>query len=64
MDVTDFNHNFLNNLLKKINQEQKKVFLLGDFNIDLMHYNEYKPTNAFLDSLASNSYLPYIIQAS
>ena len=51
MDVTDFNNNFLNNLLKKINQEQKKVFLLGDFNIDLMHYNEHKPTNEFLDSL-------------
>ena len=34
MDVTDFNNNYLNNLLKKINQEQRKVFLLGDFNID------------------------------
>ena len=63
MDVTEFN-NILNNLLKKINQEQKTVFLLGDFNIDLMHYNEHKPTNEFLDSLASNSYLPYIIQPS
>ena len=29
-----------------------------------MHYNEDKPTNEFLDSLASNSYLPYIIQPS
>ena len=63
MDVTEFN-NILNNLLKKINQEQKTVFLLCDFNIDLMHYNEHKPTNEFLDSLASNSYLPYIIQPS
>ena len=36
MDVTEFN-NILNNLLKKINQEQKTVFLLGDFNFDLMH---------------------------
>ena len=26
MDVTDFNNNFLNNLLKKINQEQKNCF--------------------------------------
>ena len=26
MDVTDFNNNFLNNLLKKINQEQKTCF--------------------------------------
>ena len=29
-----------------------------------MHYNEYKPTNKFLDSLASNSHLMYIIQPS
>ena len=29
-----------------------------------MHYNEHKPTNEFLDSPASNSYLPYIIQPS
>ena len=61
--VTEFN-NVLNNLLKKINQEQKIMFLLGDFNIDLMHYNDYKPTNEFLESLVSNSYLPYIIQPS
>ena len=64
MDGTDFNNNFLKNFLKKINQEQKKVFLLGDFNVELMHYNEHKPTNEFLDSLASNSYLPYITQPS
>ena len=64
MDVTDFNNNFLNNLRKRIHEEQKKVFRLGDFNIDLMFYNEHKPTNEFLDSLASNSYLSYIIQPS
>ena len=38
MDVTEFN-NILSNLLKKINQEQKTVFLFGDFNIDFVHYN-------------------------
>ena len=60
MDVTKFN-NVLKNLLKKNNQEPA-VFLLGDFNIDLMYYNEHKPKKEFLDSVASNSYLPYIIQ--
>ena len=40
MDITEFN-NILNNLLKKNNQEQKAVFLLGNFNIDLLHYNEH-----------------------
>ena len=29
-----------------------------------MHYNEHRPTNEFLDLLASNSYLLYIIQPS
>ena len=36
--------------------------LLGDVNTDLMHYNEHKPTNHFVDSLASNSCFPHIIQ--
>ena len=62
MDVTEFN-NILNSMLKKI-KNKKTGFLLGDFNIDLMHYNEHKTTIEFLDSLASNSYLPYIIQPS
>ena len=52
--------NNLNNLQKIKKQEQKTVFLLGDFNINLMHYNElHEPTNQFLDSLVSN-YLIFI----
>ena len=62
MDLTDFNSNYLNNLLEKISKEQKSVFLLGDFNINLLNYNVHNPTNEFLDSLASNSFLPYILQ--
>ena len=44
--------------------KNKKLFLLGDFNVDLMHTNKHKPTNEFLDSLTSNSYLLCIIQSS
>ena len=62
MDLTDFNSNYVNSLLEKISKEQKSVFLLGDFNINLMNYNVHNPTNEFLDSLASNSFLPYILQ--
>ena len=58
MDLTDFNSNYVNSLLEKIS----KVFLLGDFNINLMNYNVQNPTNEFLDSLASNSFLPYILE--
>ena len=62
MDLNDFNINCLNNLLDKVSKEHKSVFLLGDFNINLVNYNDHNPTNEFLDSLASNSFVPYILQ--
>ena len=36
--------------------------LNGDFNINLLNYNAHQPTNEFLDSLHSNSIIPYILQ--
>ena len=54
MDLTDFNCNYLNKLLENISKEQKPVFLLGDFNANLLNYNEHNQTNGFLDCLASN----------
>ena len=62
MDVSDFNKNYLNTLLDKFSIENKQVFLLGDFNVNLLNYNDHQPTNEFLDSLASNSFIPYILQ--
>ena len=62
MDLTDFNSNYLNSLLEKKSKEHRSVFLLGDFNINLMNYDVHNPTNKFLDSLASNSFLPYLLQ--
>ena len=58
----DFNSNYLNNLLDKVSKEEKSVFLLGDFNINLLNYNVHNPTNELLDSLTSKSFLPYIMQ--
>ena len=57
MDLTDFNCNKLNKLLENISKEQKSIFLLGDFNTDLLNYNEHNQTNEFLDFLASNSFI-------
>ena len=62
MDLNHFNTNYLHNLLDKVSKEQKSVFLLGDFNVNLLNYNDHNPTNEFLDSLASNSFVPYILQ--
>ena len=63
MDVSKFN-NHLNHMLEKISKEQKQIFLLGDFNINMLNYKVHQPTNDFLDSLASNSIIPYILQSA
>ena len=42
MDLTDFNCSYLNKLLDNISKEQKPVFLLGDFNVNLLNYKHYK----------------------
>ena len=60
MDLTDFNCNYLNKLLKNISKEQKSIFLLGDFNVNLLNHNEHNQANEILDSLAS--FIPLILQ--
>ena len=62
MDLNDFNTNYPSNLLDNVSKEQKSVLLLGNFNVNLLNYNNLKPTNEFLDSLASNSFVSYILQ--
>ena len=51
----------LNQILEILSKEHKQVFLLGDFNINLLNYNDHQPTNDFLESLASNSFIPYML---
>ena len=62
MDISEFNKNYLNTLFDKLSKENKQVFLLGYFNINLLNYNDQQPKNEFLDSVASksasNSFIP------
>ena len=48
-------------ILAKVLKLYPKVFLLGDLYINLLNYNNHQLTNDFLDSLASNSFIPYIL---
>ena len=41
MDPADFNSNYLNKLLENSSTEQKSIFLLGDFNVDLLYYKGF-----------------------
>ena len=62
MDLNKFNCYYLNRLLEKLAKKQKTVFLLGDFNVDLLKYEQHKAINEFVNSLPSNMVLPYINQ--
>ena len=57
MDLIALNCNYLNKLLQNIPKEQKAIFLLGDFNVNLLNYNEHSQANEILDSLYSNSFI-------
>ena len=59
-EITDLKNNYLNQTFEIVSKEQK-LPLLGNFNINLLNYNDHQPTNDFLDSLASNSFIPYIL---
>ena len=45
-----------------LSKENKTIFLLGDFNVDLLKYDQHSPANEFLDSLSSQILLPHIVQ--
>ena len=44
--------------LTKLNN--KRVFVMGDFNVDLLNYDTHSPTKDFVNSFLSNQFLPCI----
>ena len=52
----------MNMIMSKVMNEQKECLLLGDFNIDLLRYNQHNITNDFLNTMFSHSFLPTINQ--
>ena len=59
-EVSDFTNNFITPLLDKLSNENKDIMIMGDFNINLITYNDDKNTGNFLDTMFSQSFLPYI----
>ena len=57
----DFNANFLTSTLNKATSENKVVFLLGDFNVDLLAADTEENVSDYFYLLTSYSFLPHII---
>ena len=62
MSVHEFNNNFLDVLLEKLTKENKNIILLGDFNINLLNYDNSSETAYFLNNMCSNALFPFITQ--
>ena len=50
----------LNTIISKIEKENKKVYIIGDLNIDGMRVTENKQVEKFFHMLMNNNYLPLI----
>ena len=47
-------------VFKKLNAEKKQIYIVGDFNIDLLKVDENRPTHDYLELIYSYSLLPTI----
>ena len=61
MSISEFNSEYLNPILHKISSEKKQILLLGDYNIDLLKYNDDNQVMSFLDILGSHLVNPQIL---
>ena len=59
MDIDDFNE-YLKNLLKKLDREKKQVYLMGDFNLDLLQIENNDKISEYYDILTSYLFVPHI----
>ena len=60
MSVEEINNQFMSHILEKISFENKEVYILGDFNINLLNYEIVRTTAEFLDNIYSDSFVFYI----
>ena len=58
-DITNFN-NHISSILQKVQNENKSLLIMGDFNINLVNYGSHPETNDFINLMVSHYLLPHI----
>ena len=61
MDLTEYNSDYLEPFLEHFDKENKKKYLIGDFNIDLLKVDENSTSSSFFDTMTSSLFIPHII---
>ena len=64
MELLEFNGDYFTNLLDNLSSENKTVVLLGDFNADLLKYDQNSNISDFLDLMYSSLLLPHIFSST
>ena len=59
-EIKDFTNNHMMPLLDKLSNENKDLMIMGDFNVNLINFNDDKNISNFLDIMPSHSFLPFI----
>ena len=62
MSVDEFNNDYFNKMLEKINKEKKDIILMGDFNINLLNHDSKSDTHEFLNLIQSFPLTPHILK--
>ena len=60
-DINEFKDH-MQETITKIENENKLVFVMGDFNINLLNYENHTPTNDFINTFFTNHLQPLILQ--
>ena len=47
--------------MQKISKENKPLFVMGDFNVNLLNYESHNDTNDFINTMISHHLLPHIL---
>ena len=46
--------NYLHNLRQKLGKENNHIYLMGDFNLNLLNYESHSDTNDFINTMVSH----------
>ncbi|XP_057305356.1 uncharacterized protein LOC130642284 [Hydractinia symbiolongicarpus] len=60
MSIDDFNSNYFQPIINKTMNEDKSVFISGDFNINLLNISKDDQSSDFINNLFSNLCIPHI----
>ena len=52
---------YVDNVLLKLSKTNKLIYVMGDFNINLLSYEAHSETNEFINTVVSHYLLPYIL---